>query len=100
MELPEQYLKKLYDKTAKTIVDLKYKKKLTEEEMNFLLTLLDMVHFRLANQELLSVLAQWVEKEIDPEIDEIIKATLVSNGLEQASLPKNLEIIKELLDTV
>ena len=90
--------KKIYDKTAKLIIDLEFQDKLSLEEMNFLLNFLDLIYFGKIDTETVKFLRIWAENNSDSEIDEIIKATLVGDGLKDPqNLSKNIAIIKELL---
>lgn len=78
MATREQKKKKIYDETASRIADLAFRNELTKAEMDFLLNLLDLVVIKQGNKEILHLIRQWLQSESDPEIDPIIKATLLA----------------------
>jgi len=91
--------KQLYDAVANLIVTLHVQKgRLTQEEMYCLLSILDLTMQGKDDRGLIQVLRDWQEGEPNPEVDEIIKATLVSTDFTKpASLDANLETLRDLI---
>ncbi|MEN6349851.1 MAG: hypothetical protein ABFD08_10705 [Syntrophomonas sp.] len=90
--------KKVFDQTASLIETHFYKKRLSKEERDFLLNLLELVRIRKAPPELFTVLQDWLGS-IDESInDQIIKETLLPLNLnEESDLQAALETVKELI---
>lgn len=91
--------KKLYDAVASLIVNLHMQKgKLTKEEMYCLLSILDLTLMGKNDYGLIDVIREWRASEPNPEIDDIIKATLLSMDFaELQSQQKNIETIHDLI---
>lgn len=91
-------LKKLRDDTITTIVNLHLLQKITDEEMHFLLDLLDLVITGEGTGNLIPVLRTWLLQYNGSESDSIIKASLLGlNFSDQDSITRTSTIIKELL---
>jgi hypothetical protein len=92
-------LKKLYDSMGNMISNLHLQKgKLSHEEMYCLLSLLDFVLMEKRDPSFIALLREWQASNIEPEINEIIKATLLSVDFKKpASVLKNMEIIRGLI---
>lgn len=89
-------IKKIRDDAGTTIVNLHLAQKLTEEEMHFLLTMLDIV---IKNEDcaLIPVLHTWMPRPNNSEIDNIIKATLLGLDFsDQAAMERTCSSIREL----
>jgi len=95
----DQKAKQLYDALANLIVNLFIQKgNISQEEMYCLLSILDRTTLGKEDQGLIQVLRDWQAGEPNPEIDEIIKATLVNTDFSKpASLAANLDTIRELI---
>ena len=93
--------KKLYDAVATLILNLHMQKGgLNEEEMYCLLSILDLTLMGKNDRGLIGLLREWKANEPNPEIDDIIKATLLSMdfaNLDSDSQQKNIETIHDLL---
>ncbi len=90
--------KKLYDALVNLISNLYMKHNLSGEEMHFLLSILDMAVMGKQDFGLLQILKEWDASDLDVEINEIIKATLLSmdfNDLE--SNQRNMMTIRDLM---
>jgi hypothetical protein len=93
-----EQLKKIYDETALLTDVLFLKEKISLEERDFLLSLLEMVIKEKNNDELLELLYKWMKENNKSELDEIIKATALAIDFEdEKSLKDNMQIIRELL---
>ncbi|MEQ8201775.1 MAG: hypothetical protein ABRQ24_10195 [Syntrophomonadaceae bacterium] len=99
MDPMDQNAKRLYDSLANLIVNLHLQKdRLSREEMYCLLSVLDMTLLDKEDQGLVQVLREWQAGEPNPEIDEIIKATLLNIDFAKPSaLAANVETIRELI---
>jgi hypothetical protein len=92
-------LKKLYDSMGNMISNLHLQKgNLSHEEMYCLLSLLDFVLMEKRDPSFIALLREWQANNLEPEINEIIKATLLSVDFKKpASVLKNMEIIRGLI---
>jgi hypothetical protein len=92
-------LKKLYDAMGSMISNLHLQKgNLNHEEMYFLLSLLDFVLMEERDPSFTDLLREWQASKLEPEINEIIKATLLSIDFKKSSsVTKNMEIIRGLI---
>jgi len=91
--------KKLYDETVSLIADLGFRNRISFDEMNFLLTLLDLIFINKAEKDLITTLKKWVQTNNNSEIDEIIKATLLATDLRvPEAQAKCMEAVLELLE--
>lgn len=91
--------KKIYAESASMIADMGVRGKLSVEEMNFLLNLLDVVVVKKDQPQLIQTLRNWVETNESSEIDEIIKATLLAvDFTDKESMEQCLQLVKELLE--
>ncbi|QGT99557.1 hypothetical protein SYNTR_0964 [Candidatus Syntrophocurvum alkaliphilum] len=94
----EQKLMKLYDETASMIARIYYKGAIQEEEMIFLLNILEII-IQKDNVEIIDVLKKWWHTDLDDETNEIIKSTLLSTDFrDKESYSINIQIIKELIE--
>jgi len=93
----EQQVNKIYDETASLIVDLSLRNQISHQEMHFLLNLLDQVVVRGRNPELMKALKEWYPDRLDPEINDIIKATLLALDMRDNETLKNTAVIIEEL---
>lgn len=92
--------KKLYAESASMIADMGVRGKLSVEEMNFLLSLLDIVVVKKDQPQLIQILQNWVNINEGSEIDEIIKATLVAADFnDRESMEQCLQLVTELLES-
>lgn len=91
--------KKLYDAVATLISSLHMKKgTLNREEMHCLLSILDIAAMDKDDYGLIGLLREWKSGEIDPEIDDIVRATLLQIDFADAgSQQRNIETIRDLL---
>jgi len=90
---------KIYDETASLIADLGIRGRITIEEMNFLLNLLEMVLIKKDKKDFINIMKRWKPAQEDNEIDQIIKATLLTIDFnDQSSIEANSEVIIELID--
>ncbi len=91
--------KQLYDAVAKLIANLHVQKgRITQEEMYCLLSILDLIMQGKDDRGLIQVLRDWQAGEPNPEVDEIIKATLISTDFTKpAALDANLETLRDLI---
>lgn len=95
----EEKRKKIYDESVTLIADLGFKQRISFEEMNFLLSLLDLIFVHQDNPEITATLRQWVRTDNGSEIDDIIKATLMATDLnDQAAVQECMRAIAELLE--
>ena len=92
-------LKKLYDSMGTMISNLHLQKgNLSREEMYFLLSMLDYTLMGTSDPDFIALLKEWQNSKFDPEVDEIIKATLMSIDFKKpVSISKNVEIIRGLI---
>jgi hypothetical protein len=99
METSSHNPKKLYDELASSIVNLHLKQgKLNREEMFCLLSILDLTAMKKEDYGLLGLLKEWKSGAIDPELNDIIKATLLSiDFADSKSIKRNIETIRDLL---
>ncbi|MDD3879331.1 MAG: hypothetical protein PHP26_04990, partial [Syntrophomonas sp.] len=74
----EQLVKKIYGETASLVVDSCLKGELGEEQMRFLLNLLDLSVVSRQHPELFLLLQEWMDCFEDSETDKIIEATLLA----------------------
>lgn len=92
--------KKLYAESASMIADMGVRGKLSVEEMNFLLSLLDIVVVKKDQPQLIQILQNWVNINESSEIDEIIKATLLAADFnDRESMEQCLQLVTELLES-
>ena len=92
--------KKLYAESASMIADMGVRGKLSVEEMNFLLSLLDIVVVKKDQPQLIQILQNWVNINEGSEIDEIIKGTLVAADFnDRESMEQCLQLVTELLES-
>ncbi|MGR6835787.1 hypothetical protein [Syntrophomonas erecta] len=91
--------KKVYDETATLITRLGITHQLEPREMEFLLNLLDEVIVKRDNPTLVRLLKKWtMQKDIPPETDEIIRATvLATDWNDPDSVMSSAELIRDLL---
>ena len=91
-------LKRLYDDSDSLIADLCIRGRISIEEMNFLLDLLELVLTNKEQSSFIQELKQWNPGIGEEEIDQIIKATLLNNKLKDfLSLSENREMIQDLI---
>ena len=96
----EEKKKKLYAESASMIADMGVRGKLSVEEMNFLLSLLDIVVVKKDQPQLIQILQNWVNINEGSEIDEIIKATLMAADFtDEESMEQCLQLVTELLES-
>ncbi len=95
----DKNIKQIYDYTFTMISNLHMKKNaINQEEMYFLLSILDMAMRDNKDTKLFDLLREWQGRPQDEEIDAIIKATLLQVDLNDSlALQQNLAIIKDLL---
>jgi hypothetical protein len=95
----EEQSKKVYDESVSLIADLGFRQRISFEEMNFLLSLLDMVFVHKNNPEFTAALRQWIRTYSGSEIDDIIKATLLAADFnDQKSLQQCVRAVVELME--
>lgn len=99
MEAADHNPKKLYDDVASLIVNLHLRQgRLSREEMHCLLSILDLTMMDKKDYGLIGLLKEWKLSDVDSDIDEIIKATLLNiNFTNIDSLQRNIETIRDLL---
>lgn len=99
MAAVESNRKKLYDAIVNLIFNLHVQKNsLTKEEMYCLLSLLDVTLMGQGKHELISLLKEWEASEPEAELQEIVKATLLSIDFSNLdSQQNNIETIRDLL---
>lgn len=98
MDNKQQNLKKVYDETAQAIFKLFSQNAVTENEMRFLLNLLDLILVKKEKSDFIKVIQDWLEQNSNSDEDEIIKATLLNIDFSnQTALNHDIGIIKELL---
>lgn len=99
MESEDLNRKKIYDAAATLISNLHMQKgKLTREEMHCLLTILDLTVMGKPDYGLIELLKEWKSDDIDAEIDDIVKATLLKIDFTNVkSQQRNIETIRDLL---
>lgn len=95
----DENFKRLYDALAHAVFTLHLQKgRLSRDEMYCLLNVLDMTLPGMEDQGLVQVLREWQEGHPNPEIDEIIKATLLGTDFTKpASLASTTGTIRELI---
>ncbi|HWP97927.1 MAG TPA: hypothetical protein VN426_13870 [Syntrophomonadaceae bacterium] len=97
MDGQDQKLRKIYDETASLFVDLSLRGQVTVQEMHFLLNLLDQVVVKGRNPRLLEALGLWQPETLDPELNEIIKATLLALDFQdQEDIADLAQLIRDL----
>lgn len=91
--------KQLYDALVNAIVSAHMQRgNLTQDEMYCLLSLLDLAMLGKDEHGFIPVLREWQACVPDPEVDEIIKATLLNIDFKKpASVQSNLETIRDLI---
>ncbi len=90
---------RIYDETASLIADLGIRGRISIDEMNFLLDLLELVLIKKDKRDFIDLLKQWNPGQGDQEIDQIIKATLLNVNLNNTrSVEENMEIIGVLME--
>lgn len=96
----DKNLKKIYDVASTTISRLHFKQaSLNQEEMYFLLSLLDRVIQGRSSGDFLNCLRQWQTGDCDQEIDEIIKASILPLDLDDDEAVQNVcALILELIN--
>lgn len=99
MESEDLNRKKVYDAVASLIFNLHMQQgKLSREEMHCLLTILDLTVMGKKDHGLISLLKEWKSNDIDSEIDDIVKATLLKIDFTNIdSQKRNIETIRDLL---
>jgi hypothetical protein len=99
MTLEDINKKKLYDALINMISNLHMQKQiLSRDEMHCLLSILDIVIMGTKDFGLIELLKEWEASELDPEINEIIKADLINIDFTNLdSIQRNLETIHDLL---
>ena len=91
--------KKLYAESASMIADMGLRDKLSKEEMDFLLSLLDVVLVKQEQPQLIQTLRNWMKTNESSEIDEIIKATFLAvDFTDKESMEQCLQLVTELLE--
>lgn len=95
----DKNIKQIYDYTFTMISNLHMKKNaISQEEMYFLLSILDMAMRDDKNINVFKLLREWQSSPLDEEIDAIIKATLLQLDFNDSlSLKQNLAIIEDLM---
>jgi len=95
----DKNIKQIYDYTFTMISNLHMKKNaISQEEMYFLLSVLDLVVRDNNEAQFMDLLREWQSGPPDEEIDAIIKATLLQLDFNDAiSLQQNQAIIADLL---
>lgn len=95
----DKNLKQVYDATLAMISKLHFKlETLSQEEMYFLLSLLDLVVMGEGKKEVLECLREWQAGEWNEEINEIIKASLLlMNFNDQVSIKQTQSLLSDLL---
>lgn len=82
MPLHDTDIKMIYNNVASVIMDLSLNKKISENEMLFLLNLLELVwnedKLNKGNEIFINTLIQWQTSSVSTDINEIIKQTLIS----------------------
>lgn len=95
----EEQRKKVYDESVSLIADLGFRQRISFEEMNFLLSLLDMVFVHKDTPEFIATLRQWMRNYGGGEIDDIIKATLLATDFnDQESVKQSMQTVAELME--
>ena len=90
--------KRLYDEAASTIMDPYLHRSLEPEEMQFLLHLLDVVIMKPDQRSLPALLKKWRSQPDSPDVDEIVKATLLATDFNDSEqLAANLALLEELI---
>ncbi|MEA4926801.1 MAG: hypothetical protein VB084_16030 [Syntrophomonadaceae bacterium] len=99
MDTSDHNPKKLYDDVASSIVNLHLQQgKLSRDEMYCLLSILDLTVMKKNDYGLIELLKVWKSSVVDPELNDIIKATLLSIDFNNSkSIQRNIETISELL---
>lgn len=99
MEAEDLNRKKVYDAVATLISNLHMRKgNLSRQEMHCLLTILDLTVMGKKDYGLISLLKEWKSGDIDPETDDIIRATLLNMDFTNIdSEQRNIETIRDLL---
>jgi len=93
----EQKIHKIYDETASMIVDLSLRHRISHHEMHFLLNLLDQAVVKGRCPELMEALKKWAPDRLDPESNEIIKATLLALDMQnREALKDSARLIEDL----
>lgn len=91
-------IKKVFTETESLIWGLYDKKRLSEEERDFLWQLLVLLKEKQNPGEIFTVLLEWLDKNTGSPEDQIIKATLLAMDMKnQESLMFNLDLLRELL---
>ncbi|MDD4802828.1 MAG: hypothetical protein PHF24_07800 [Syntrophomonas sp.] len=92
-------LKSIYDTLCSVISNLHLQMGiLSHEEMYGLLSLLDYTFMKKKDPAFMDLLREWQASKTEPEIYEIIKATLLGIDFNKTeSVDKNMEIIRSLL---
>ncbi len=99
MPINDNNLKKIYNETAGVITKLCFEKRINENEMYFLLNLLDFVCFEKRGDDLIASIVKWQHLNNDSELDEIIKETLLTLDFSsEDSIAKMAAMIQELLN--
>lgn len=92
--------KRLYDEAASTIMDLYLNHSIAPEEMQFLLHLLDGVVMKPDQRSLPALLKKWRSLPDSPDVDEIVKATLLATDFNDSDqLSSNLALLEELIQS-
>jgi hypothetical protein len=99
MEASDHNLKKIYDSVAGLIFNLHMQNgKLSKEEMHCLLSILDLTLMGKNDHGLISLLKEWKSGQVDSEVNDIVKATLLNIDFANFdSEQRNIETIRDLL---
>lgn len=94
----KEKIKKIYDETATVIADLAFKQQLTDEEMYFLLNMLEFI-MRKRNSSLTQLLNWWLNQSVsNAELNEMIRNELLKIEFEdENSVNEAINNIQELL---
>lgn len=95
----DKNIKQIYDNTSTMISNLHMKKNaISQEEMYFLLSVLDLIVRDNHEAKFMNLLREWQSGQPDEEIDAIIKATLLQLDFnDPMSIKQNQVIIADLL---
>ncbi|MBO8158472.1 hypothetical protein [Thermosyntropha sp.] len=95
----KEKIKKIYDETATVIADLAFRREITDEEMYFLLNMLEAIIDNRNLSALTEVLLEWIKKEDKNELNEEIKKELFKiNFKDEDSVNEVTHNIKKLLE--
>lgn len=92
--------KKIYNETASLITNQALLNKLNNEELHFLLDLLDLVVVTNQQRPLIDVLHRWVNLSLSEENNSLIKDVILNTDVnDQAQVDASIQFIEELLCT-